>query len=124
MLLFDQIKYLILQVYVYNDKVVQGGIKPSLVKLFSEVVAKSDDQVCDLLFFKSEIISSWSSVPECPGVVAHGRSHDRRASQSFWLSCESAEFAEHAGIIRAASDEISAADVRSLFLYFYVPLFF
>ena len=33
------------QVYVYNDHVVQGGIKPSLVELFTEAAAKLDDQV-------------------------------------------------------------------------------
>jgi len=34
-----------LQVYIYNDKVVQGGIKPSLVDMFSSVAGTMEDKV-------------------------------------------------------------------------------
>ncbi|ELT94870.1 hypothetical protein CAPTEDRAFT_177509 [Capitella teleta] len=51
------------QVYVYNDKVVQGGIKPSLVKLFSEVVAKSDDQNVQELW---RMVEAMTDVPLSP----------------------------------------------------------
>ena len=33
------------QVYIYNDHVIQGGIQPSLVEMFSEVAEKIDDKV-------------------------------------------------------------------------------
>ena len=33
------------QLYIYNDQVVQGGIKPSLVDLFAQIANKFDDQV-------------------------------------------------------------------------------
>ena len=33
------------QIYVYNEQVIQGGIKPNLVHLMTEVSETIDDQV-------------------------------------------------------------------------------
>ena len=33
------------QVYIYNDHVIQGGVLPSLVEMFSQVAQTMDDKV-------------------------------------------------------------------------------
>ena len=33
------------QVYLYNDRVVQGGVKPSLVNMFADIANNMDDKV-------------------------------------------------------------------------------
>jgi len=38
------------QIYMYNEQVIQGGMKPSLVNLCAEMASTLDDQVCVCVF--------------------------------------------------------------------------